>query len=390
MRKKAEKSGVIIIVATLLLIAIFATAMIGSLLSIGADNGEIKTSRNLNGGLASAGAPRSQLALKQMFDSMGVVRTNGNRVIYEPITEEYLAAVLGKIENGEKPRLSVEEILYIISDSVSFIEKYDGVKLHGEGTVILKKGVGDKPAHISALEQSSAIYQIILYRIKSLCHESAFEYDGDTLVYYPDAVGERNRARRFEFSEFADDKRADNIVYCPGDGQRISLFPSADYKENDLKYMLLTDDPLSTYEREILETSGYDADRCRNITPSYWKGHTDCKAVIIGGRIIIVDSVSGKVTDSAPKGTRTLSIAAGDNDGDGRYELYFTAYSENKSVAVRYVPGSNVIDVLFETEFCIGAYEAFDSEEVNFYRTEQVESGSRLNLLRRIGNEINE
>ena len=386
MSVKNRNSGILMMVLSALMVLVFASALFGSLMLIGAESGEVKTVRNSPSGLVSAGAPRSQLALKQMFDSMSKVRTNGNRVIYEPITEEYLSAVAERIEKGEKPLLSVEEILYIISDSVACSEKYDGVKLHGVGTVSFKKDYESRPEHISALEKRAAVYSIILYRIKNLCHDGAFETDGNTTVYYPDIT--RNREKKFIFSEISDETRSDNIVFYPGDGQRITLYPSTDAESADLKYMLQNGEPLSEAELNILKSSGYDADRCRNITPSYWKGNTDCKAVIIGGRIIIVDPTSGKATDSAPTGTRTVSIAAGDNDGDGKCELYFTAYSENKSVAVRYVPGENGINVLLETEFCIGAYEAFAGKEVYFYHTEQVESGNRLNLLRRIGSAI--
>ena len=102
-----RRSGLKMILATVLLIAIFASALICSLASIGVEGGEVKISGSSPEGLVSAGAPRSQIALKQMFDSMGAVRTNGNRVVYEPITEEYRSAVSERIKKGEKPVLSV-------------------------------------------------------------------------------------------------------------------------------------------------------------------------------------------------------------------------------------------------------------------------------------------
>ena len=386
MKKKGEKSSIKIIAVVALLVATFSVTLYGSLMSVGADNGGIKTSRNMQGGLVSAGAPRSQLALKQMFDSMSLVRTNGNRTIYEPITEEYLKAVADKIENGEKPRLSVEEILYIISDSITLGARYDAVKLHGEGNVILKKSSSDKPMHIATLEQRQSVYDIILYRIRSLCHESAFEIDGDTVVYYPDEAGERNRSRYFVFTSVSDSARTDNIVYCPGDGQRISLFPSDNTEAVDLKYMTATNEPLSEVERGILESEGYNPDRCRNITPACWNGITECKAVIISGRIVIVDPERGVAVDSAPSDMRTVSIAAGDSDGDGIYELYFTGYSDEGCAAIKYFSGN--IEILAETEFCIGAYEDIDGKGVSFYRVDQIESGEYLNLLRRSGDKI--
>lgn len=389
MYPEKRKNGITVAVAAILLVAVFSGILYASLLSIGAESGEVKSSRVSPSGLVSAGAPRSQMALKQMFDSMGRVRTNGNRTVYEPITEEYLAAVNEKIANGETPRLSVEEILYIISDSVSCAEKYDGVKLHGERTVIFG-GEDLNPAHISALEINAAVYDIILYRIKNLCYSGLFDTDGEKLIYYPDDSGERSRERMFVFTPVSDETRSGNIEFYPGDGQRINLYPVKNNEKCDLKYMLHNDGALSENEKDILEASGYSSVRYRNVTPKYWSGLTECKAVIIGGRIIIIDPEAGVALDSAPAGSRTVSIAAGDNDGDGKYELYFTAYSENKSLAIRYASGENAINVLFETEFCIGAYETLNSKEVLFYRTEQIESGSYLNLLRRVGDEIDE
>ena len=387
--KRKEKS-IIPVIAALILVIAFAITLFAALASIGAVDGEISTTQNSPERLVSAGAPRSQIALKQMFDSMGAVRTNGNRVVYEPITEEYLSNVTDKIENGEKPRLSVEEILYIISDSVACAEKYDGVTLHGVGTVSFKKDHASRPSHLFVLEKRKAVYSIIVYRIKSLCHDGAFEADEKSLIYYPDEMTEGSRAKRFVFTEVTDSERAENIVFYPGDGQRIALYPSADAESVDLKYMLQNDEPLSVAERDILENSGYDADRCRNVTPSYWGGYTDCKLVIIGGRIVIVDPISGKAIDSAPNGMKTVSLAAGDSDGDKKYELYFTAYSEFESAAIRYLPGESEAEILFSESFCIGVYENLDDDGVSFYRAEQTESRRYLNLMRRIGKSISD
>ena len=386
MDAKNKNNSLKIVLVSIITVASFAVALLGSLLLIGADSGEVKGLRNSPTGLVSAGAPRSQLSLKQMFDSMGAVRTNGNRVVYEPITEEYLRAVSDRIERGEKPTLSVEEILYIISDSVASAEKYDGVKLHGEGTVTFKRDDGERMPHLTHLENSRAIYEIIVYRIKSLCHGGAFEEDGNSLIYYPDPAEERGHERKFVFTPVSDAKRNDNIVFYPGNGQTVTLYPTSDGERGELRYMLQSDEPIGDAARIILENYGYSPDRCRNITPSYWKGITECKLVVVGGRILIVDPICGRVTDSAPEGMRTVSVAAGDNDGDGVYELYFTAYSEVEGVAVRYSSGN--AEILIRDGACLGAYEDLDGRGVSFYRVEQIESGSHLNLLRRSGDKL--
>lgn len=388
MRKRRERTAVIS-VAALLLIAVFAVALTGALMSIGINDGELYVSNRLPEGLVSAGAPRSQLALKQMFDSMSAVHTNGNRVIYEPITEEYLSSVRERIAKGESPVLSVEEVLYIISDTVSMADKYDGVKLHGIGTVTLRKNEETRPVHISALEQSSALLGIIAYRIKSLCAPEAYEADGDTFRYYPDLPRKKTDERVFILTNVSDDTNNSNIVFKPGDGQSISLYPSSELASLcNTKYMSLSNKDLSENEREILRASGYDSEHCRNITPDYWYGTTDCRIAVIGGRVLVIDPLSGSVSDSAPVGMRTVSHALCDTDGDGVRELYFTCYADGRSAATAYVPCESGTAVLFETDSRIGAFEAFEDEKVLFYHVEQSESGTYLNLLHRVGSAI--
>ena len=388
MKKIAERTSVIS-VAALLLIAVFAVTLTGALTFIGINDGEVYVSNRLPEGLVSAGAPRSQLALKQMFDSMSAVHTNGNRVIYEPITEEYLESVRERIAKGEIPALSVEEVLYIISDTASMPEKYDGVKLHGIGTVTLRKNEETRPTHISALEQSSALLSIIVYRIKSLCAPEAYEADGDTFRYYPDLPRKKTDERAFIFTNVSDDTNISNIVFNPGDGQSISLYPSNELADLcNTKYMSLSNKELSEDERRILRSSGYDPDHCRNITPDYWYGATDCRIAVIGGRVLVIDPLSGSVSDSAPVGMRTVSHALCDADGDGVRELYFTCYADGRAAATAYAPGESDTAVMFETDRRIGAFEAFAGEGVLFYYVEQSESGTYLNLLHRVGSAI--
>lgn len=389
-REKREYNAAVVTVA-FLLIAVFAASLFCALTMIGADGGGIKTAQSLPVGLVSAGAPRSQLALKQMFDSMSAVRSNGNKTIYEPITEEYLCAVEERIKSGESPMLSVEEVLYIISDTVGLVEKYDGVRLHGIGTLVFRRGDSSRPSHIAALENSQSIMQTVIYRIQRLCISAASKWEGDTFTYYPDSASRDSDKRRFVFSAVSDGNIGSNIVFYPGDGQRIDLFPSSELKDScNTKYMSVEQVELTRLEREILAAGGYEYTKSRNVTPEYWTGLTECKLVVVAGRIIIIDPISGKAVDSAPENMRTLSIALGDGDGDRAYELYFTAYSQGKSLAVRYVPGGNGIEILFGGDFCMGAYEDLGGTGVSFYRTEQIESGSYLNLLRRVGDKIRE
>lgn len=386
MTDSKRRSGILVILSAILLVAAFAASLFLALLSIGAGHGEIKSSNVSPDGLVSAGAPRSQLALKQMFEAMSCVRSNGNRRVYEPITEEYLTAVEESVKNGESPTLSVEEILYIISDSVACADKYDGVKLHGIGTLIFQRVDDGAPPHLAALEKSEKIFEIILYRVKSLCAPEAIEIEGDTVRYYPDAVSGRSPGRMFVFSGMTDEKNTANIVFYPGDGQQIALYPSPKVSDEcNTKYMLQSGEELSPRDKEILESAGYKADRCRNVTPRNWQGLTDCKAVVSAGRIIIVDPTSGAAIDSSPENMRTVSMAIGDNDRDGAYELYFTAFDEEKGIAVEYAPGGVGITVLAEREFCMGAYECLEGNGVSFFRVEQIESGQYLNLLKRSG-----
>ena len=386
-KKKIKRS--LTALAALLLVGAFTASLFASLSSIGRYDGEIRVSKVTPGGLVSAGAPRSQLALKQMFDSMGTVNSNGNRTVYEPITEEYLSAVKERIKQGETPMLSVEEVLYIISDTVRLAEKYDGVKLHGIGTVVFRKGEGAKPIHLSSLENCRKIMQIRIYRIQNLCIPETTEWDGSEFIYYPDLATRNDGRRRFVFSKISDENMGSNIMFYPGNGQKIELYPSSEVIDLcNTKYMSISPTELTESEKDILSQLGYDYGQCRNVTPEYWRGLTECKLVVVAGRLIIIDPLAGRALDSAPDDMKTVSIALGDRNGDRTYELYFTAYSGDRGAAVRYAPGSKNVEILFYNDFCMGAYEDLDGSRVSFYRAEQVESGSYLNLLRRVGNSI--
>ena len=388
-RQKSISNTPVIVAVALILILAFAISLFAALSALGEADGEIKISGGQSGELFSAGAPRSQLALKQMFDAMSTVRSNGNKTLYEPITEEYLAVVSDRIDKGERPMLSVEEVLYIISDTVTLAEKYDGVTLHGIGTVLFRKSDSSRPIHIAAIENCQSIIQTVIYRIKSLCISDATEQNGEVFTYYPDGDSRDPDRRRFVFTPAKDGSIGMNIVFFPGDGQCIDLFPSPEITDLcNTKYMSVSSAELTQREMEILSASGLESSQCRSVTPEYWKGLTDCRLVVVAGRIVIIDPESGTAVDSAPDGMRTISLALGDSDGDKKYELYFTAFADGCCKAIKYVPGSGAAEILLEKDFCIGAYEDADTHGVSFYRTEQVESGSYLNLLHRIGSAI--
>jgi len=390
MKKRYGRNTVTVTVA-LLLIGLFAFGLAGSLMAVGTRDGEINAFGNdPTGGFVSVGAPRSQLALKQMFDSMGAVRTNGNRTVYEPITEEYLASVKSRIENGESPMLSVEEVLYIISDTVALADKYDGVKLHGVGTVMLRRNESLRPTHLTALMESGDLLDIIIYRVTSLCAPDSIEYRDNEIRYYPD-LPKKSGGRVFVFTSVSDGTSSDNITFLPGNGQSVSLYPEENVSKScNVKYMSLNDTPFTQNESSLLAASGYDLAYCRNITPEYWYGYTECRLAVSGGRVIIIDPVSGRTSVSAPEGMRTVSHALADSDGDGVCELYFTAYSEGKGAAIRYTSDADGIEILFYGASLMGAYESLDGDGVDFYSTEPAESSKYLNLMYRIGSSIEE
>lgn len=178
-----------IVISLLLLSSIILT---GCMYAIAADNGEMKP-YDLNGqkenndsldGNIFADAPQGQKPLQAKFEAMYEISEDGKTitVISEAFLDEYWHELT--------PRsLSTDEVYYIIQDSIRIYAQYDTVILSGFGSfaedsrhayivpyiredVVIKTQPDVTPYY--EWDDTEAIYEIILYRLKALSSPEAF------------------------------------------------------------------------------------------------------------------------------------------------------------------------------------------------------------------------
>ena len=178
-----------IVISLLLLSSIILT---GCMYAIAADNGEMKP-YDLNGqkenndsldGNIVADAPQAQKPLQAKFEAMYEISEDGKTitVISEAFLDEYWHELT--------PRsLSTDEVYYIIQDSIRIYAQYDTVILSGFGSfaedsrhayivpyiredVVIKTQPDVTPYY--EWDDTEAIYEIILYRLKALSSPKAF------------------------------------------------------------------------------------------------------------------------------------------------------------------------------------------------------------------------
>lgn len=178
-----------IVISLLLLSSIILT---GCMYAIAADNGEMKP-YDLNGqkenndsldGNIFADAPQAQKPLQAKFEAMYEISEDGKTitVISEAFLDEYWHELT--------PRsLSTDEVYYIIQDSIRIYAQYDTVILSGFGSfaedsrhayivpyiredVVIKTQPDVTPYY--EWDDTEAIYEIILYRLKALSSPKAF------------------------------------------------------------------------------------------------------------------------------------------------------------------------------------------------------------------------
>lgn len=381
MKTKYNGKGVSPMLAGMAAIIVFALALTLAVGSLGSAEGRMKTAREAPDSLVSAGAPRSQLELKRMFESMSLVYTENGKEIYEPISAEYRRSIEEKIASGESPMLSVEEILFIISDSAAAYGKYDVIRFKDSSGKIeaeidpFDAGQSDKmPFHRSAYDRIIAVTELIRLRIEYMSAEGAMTESADgTFRYEPRQVErEKNKEDYENDSAFLFKNDGDRAVIFETGGGEVVLYPAE--KESALcrmKVLLVIDREITENERNILSSSGYDASRCRNITPEYWYSETNIRLFVFGGRVILTDAE--KSTDLLPEGYK-LASAALCRDG-----VYFTASSETGSSVWKYSGGeinkifeSNekylaVIEPLqYEKYDCVEVYAALPAEDERF------------------------
>ena len=181
-----------IVISLLLLSSIILT---GCMYAIAADNGEMKP-YDLNGqkensdspgGNIVEDAPQAQDSLQAKFEAMYEISEDGKTITV--ISEEYLNNYWRS--NYEKEvihSLTTEEVYFIIQDSIRIYEEYDEVVLTGFASVSSMMQVAERFPFVKdeviktqpdvtpyyEWDDTEAIYEIILYRLKALSSPRAF------------------------------------------------------------------------------------------------------------------------------------------------------------------------------------------------------------------------
>lgn len=354
-----NRAGLNTVVTACALILAFAIILLCAMISLGAAERGTKSAPGAPDSLVSAGAPRSQLELKRMFEAMSLTYTEGELSVYEPVSAEYRRSLERLIDSGEEPLLSVEEILFIISDSSAAYDKYDLIRFRSaDGKIeeeIYPQALSERsesPLHVSALGRVTDVSRLIEIRIEALSAPDSMisETDG-TLKYLPKRTGQDDSSseRAFIFGLHADSRNySEAVVFLPGNGNRVTLYPYAD--EASLcrtKVILQNGRALAESERTLLVSVGGDASRSRNITPEYFYGETEIRLFAFGGSVIITDAETGKAMTLLPKQEKLTSLALAHTE-DGSAELYFTASSDSGASVWRYADGT--AEKLFESD----------------------------------------
>ena len=181
-----------IVISLLLLSSIILT---GCMYAIAADNGEMKPydlngqkqNSDSSGGNIVEDAPLAQDSLQAKFEAMYEISEDGKTITV--ISEDYLNNYWRS--NYEKEvihSLTTEEVYFIIQDSIRIYEEYDEVMLTGFASVSSMMQVAERFPFVKDeviktqpdvtpyydWDDTEAIYEIILYRLKALSSPKAF------------------------------------------------------------------------------------------------------------------------------------------------------------------------------------------------------------------------
>ena len=360
-----NRSGLNTVITACALICAFALVLLCAMISLGAAEGEIKTAPGAPDSLVSAGAPRSQLELKRTFEAMSLSYEEGGLSVYEPISSEYRRAIEERKMAGETPALSVEEMLFVISDTAAAYDKYDIIRFKDEignvETEVITSDMSERekmPLHRSALGRISDVSRIIELRVRAMSSESSFsETDGGALKYIPKQVERENSGSSFEseraflFGLYSDSENySEAVVFLPGNGSRVTLYPFADDAAFcRTKVILQNGRPATETEKKLLISAGIDPSRCRNITPEYFYGETALRLFAVGGRVMILDLASSSAVSLLPENGRLSSLAIA-HGGDGETELYFTLAFDKSSSVMKYKSGEREAELMLELD----------------------------------------
>ena len=181
-----------IVISLLLLSSIILT---GCMYAIAADNGKMKPydlngqkeNNDSPGGNIVEDAPLPQQSLQAKFEAMYEISEDGKTITV--ISEDYLNNYWRS--NYEKEvihSLTTEEVYFIIQDSIRIYEEYDEVVLTGFASISSMMQVAERFPFVKdeviktqpdvtpyyEWDDTEAIYEIILYRLKALSSPKAF------------------------------------------------------------------------------------------------------------------------------------------------------------------------------------------------------------------------
>lgn len=370
------------VAATVIAIVLFAVVLWTAVASLGAADEDIKRAPEAPDSLMSAGAPRSQLELSRMFGSMSLSYTENGKTVYEPISAEYRIATEKKLADGDRPMLSVEEILFIIADTPTVYERYEIIRLRGaDGTVEREIVTGDicegekAPFHRASLERIALISEMIEYRIAALSAKDAFKYDDEGVKYYEPREDTRGGGSGdtprgcFMFCLHGRPTDFENaVVYRSESGKDISLYPSE--KTAGLcrtKVILQNEIKATEAERDRLAAAGYTPERCKNVTPKYWYSETEARIFVFGSRVILVDPSSEGGVTLLPDESRLMSVAIGYVSDEDVPDVYISVAYEGGSAVLRYSSGKLETILSSESEIlavCEPIEAGYDSIQV--------------------------
>lgn len=239
------------IIISLLLVS--SLALTGCMHAIATDNGEMKPydlnsqqkdSNALGSNIVEGDAPTAQDSLQAKFEAMYDISEDGKSITV--ITEEYLNNYWQSCYEKEVIHsLTTEEIYFIIQDSIRIYEEYDAVILSEFGSfssdsqiaswipyVREQTVINTKPMKTHYDEYVTAIYEIIMYRLKALSSPKAFFTGAEAIRFnggLPEAYNSLYPETVFYIPGYSADTDRDYILSVMGGNKsftEIDGFPS--------------------------------------------------------------------------------------------------------------------------------------------------------------------
>lgn len=232
-----------IVISLLLLSSIILT---GCMYAIAADYGKMKPydlngqkeNSNSSGGNIVENEPTSQDSLRAKFEAMYEIGEDGKTITV--ISEDYLNKYWqSNYEKEVIKSLSTEEVYFIIQDSIRIYEEYDEVVLTGFASLssaiqaaerfpfvkdkIIKTQPDVTPYY--DWDDTEAIYEIILYRLKALSSPKAFFTGEEAIRSVGDEPGLCSTMlpwTTFYISNYSESTNKDYILSVVGYGNKMN------------------------------------------------------------------------------------------------------------------------------------------------------------------------